>query len=287
MLQNRYLVTKLIRDFCEPGYSSIYLVDDNGTPKILKVLQKRYNNKLRIIQLFRQEVEVLKQLEHPAIPKVYCYFQHPVTNGKSLHCVVMEKIEGCTLKEWLQQHQPIDQKQAIDWLKQIVTILNFVHNKNYLHRDVRANNIMFDQTGKLVLIDFAGAIKRNLIYKTYAYIRKVMSAFIFTQIDTDGYTAPEQNRNYCLPQSDFFALGRSFVYLLTGKEPKDEAMYDQKKDRVYWRKYANGISDELADSLDKMMAYAPKARYKDAGEILKDLDKIDRALYPPMLEDSP
>ncbi len=280
MLQNRYLVTKLIRDFCDPGYSSIYLVDDNGTPKILKVLQQRYNNQLRVIQLFKQEVEVLQKLEHPAIPKVDCYFQHGVSNGKSLHCVVMEKIDGCTLKEWLQHHQPIDQKQAVNWLKQIVTILQFVHQRNYLHRDVRANNIMLENSGKLVLIDFAGAIERNLIYKSYACIRKVSAIFRFTKIDTDGYTAPEQNRNYCLPQSDFFALGRSFVYLLTGKEPKDATMYDAKKDQLDWRKYANGISDELADFIDKMMTYDLQKRHKNAKEMLKDLDRIARTLEP-------
>ncbi|MEG3971434.1 serine/threonine-protein kinase [Microcoleus sp. B13-B4] len=273
------MVTKLIRDFCDPGYSSIYLVDDNGTPKILKVLQQRYNNKPRIIQLFRQEVEVLKNLEHPAIPKADCYFQHPVSNGKSLHCVVMEKIEGCTLKEWLQQHQPIDQKQAIEWLEQIVNILNFVHQRKYLHRDVRANNIMIEKSGKLVLIDFAGAIKRDLIYKTYAYIRKVISAFIFTKTETDGYTPPEQNRNYCLPQSDFFSLGRTFVYLLTGKEPKDESMYDGKYKVLTWRKYAiNGVSERSGNLIDKLMTPNVSDRYKNAGEILEEIRIIKEEL---------
>jgi serine/threonine protein kinase len=280
LLQGRYRVTSLIHGYRDPGYSLIYLIDDKGTPKILKVLQRRHSNRPRVVQLFRQEVDVLRHLDHPGIPKVDGYFQQQLSNGQRLHCIIMEKVDGCDLKEWLKQNQPITQKQALEWLEQLAVILNVIHQQNYLHRDIRSNNIMLKNNGQLVLIDFAGATKRNYIYKAYTYIRKIINVFRVKRIVTDGYTPPEQNKNYCLPQSDFFALGRTFVYLLTGKEPKDKAIYDADNDEVHWREYSCGISPQLADFVDKLMAYNPNHRYKNAQEMLNKIASISQELYP-------
>ncbi|HAJ63906.1 MAG TPA: serine/threonine protein kinase, partial [Cyanobacteria bacterium UBA8543] len=112
-------------------------------PKILKVLKENLNSDDKAVELFEQEAAVLGQLNHPGIPKVDGYFPNQTRNGLSLHCIVMEKIEGLNLEEWLQQqgNRPISQEQAIAWMKQLAEILVLVHGKNYLHRDIKPSNI--------------------------------------------------------------------------------------------------------------------------------------------------
>jgi len=125
LLEGCYRVTRLLSDRSKPsGFGTIYEVDDGGKLKILKVL---HNHHPKAIELFQQEAEVLKQLKHPGIPCVETdgYFQFRVNNqtgnGAVLHCLVMEKIEGMNLEEWLRARklQPITERAAIRWLKQL------------------------------------------------------------------------------------------------------------------------------------------------------------------------
>jgi serine/threonine protein kinase len=83
------------------------------------------------------------------------------------------------------------------------------------------------------------------------------------------------------PQSDFFALGRTFVYLLTAKEPTEAAIYDAFNDELNWRQYTSGISQELADLIDKMMARLPRERPANAEVILQRLQQINRPINNP------
>ncbi|WP_392531252.1 hypothetical protein [Nostoc sp. C117] len=87
--------------------------------------------------------------------------------------------------------------------------------------------------------------------------------------------------SYAVPQSDFFALGRTFVYLLTGKQPLDSAIYDTQNDELVWHSHAPHISPLLADLLDEMMAHKPKQRPANTQVILQRLAEIEQALNPP------
>lgn len=135
---------------------------------------------------------------------------------------------------------------------------------------------MRKDNGQFVLIDFGAAIRRNLFYKTYAIT--IYSAMLLLGKDykTDGYTAPEQNRHYCTPQTDIFALGKSFVFLLTGKFPRDQAMYNEKTKKINWRKYAKGVSDEFANIIEKAIEHDPKKRYNNTQEILDDIGRLKK-----------
>ncbi|MFQ4145736.1 4-Cys prefix domain-containing protein [Chlorogloeopsis sp. ULAP02] len=107
LLDGCYRVTHLLSDRARPtGFGTIDEVDDGGTLKILKVL---HNTHPKAIELFQQEAEVLKELNHPGIPKVESDSQQP------LHCLVMEKIEGMNLEQYLEQrnHQPISERAAV------------------------------------------------------------------------------------------------------------------------------------------------------------------------------
>lgn len=109
-LQGRYQVIDLLSD--RTGFGKIYDVTDateTGKPKILKVLKEHLNNEPKAIELFKREADVLQQLKHPGIPNVDGYFQFSTRNGPLLHCIVMEKIDGPNLAQWLENrnNQPI------------------------------------------------------------------------------------------------------------------------------------------------------------------------------------
>ncbi|NES85307.1 MAG: serine/threonine protein kinase, partial [Moorea sp. SIO2B7] len=99
-----------------------------------------------------------------------------------------------------------------------------------------------------------------------------------TSIYTPGYAPPEQEKGYAVQQSDFFALGRTFVYLLTGKEPNNPTIYDYYNNEFRWRSYAPNIAPNLADFLDQLMADKAKHRPANTKLILQDLRKIEKSL---------
>jgi serine/threonine protein kinase len=116
---------------------------------------------------------------------------------------------------------------------------------------------------QLVLIDF-GTVRET----TDTYMAKLGRGRI-TSIVSPGYTPLEQIDGRAVPQSDFYALGRSFVYLLTGKHPIE--FLDDDKDKLIWRESAPQISDEFADLIDQLIAPLRSGRPRDADEILERL----------------
>jgi serine/threonine protein kinase len=280
-LQGRYQVMRLLSD--NSGFGKVYEAYEGAIPKILKVLKRKHNSNPRVVELFKQEAAVLSQLNHPGIPRVEPngYFQFfPRTGDESVHCIIMEKIDGLDLKQWMKQqgNHPIGEKQALNWLKQLAAILHLVHQKNYFHRDIKPANIMIRSTGQLVLIDFGTA--REL---TYTYLAEVGGAGSVTKISSAGYTPPEQENGHAVPQSDFYALGRTFVYLLTGKQATDRTIYDPSTNKIDWRSHAPQASPQLANFIDKLMAPSAAERPKNTQEILDELDKISQELAQPQL----
>lgn len=268
LLAGRYRVT---RQLGSGGFAKTYEVSDrNGSPKVLKVLT---NNHSKYVELFQREAEILSRLEHQGIPRVEpdAYFTFLPRQGQILHCLVMEKIYGMDLQQYLQMRaSPIDQKLALQWLIQLAHILREVHNHNFFHRDIKPSNIMLRADGPLVLIDFGTAreISGSFVVKQAAgQITGVMSA---------GYTPPEQLNGQSVPQSDFFALGRTFVYLLTGKDPNH--FYDPYTDELHWRNESSEVLPEFADFIDRLMARFPNQRPQTAEVVLHQLIEIESSL---------
>jgi len=284
LLQERYQVMRLLSD--TSGFGMVYEAYHGASPKILKVLKSKHNNNPKVIELFKQEATVLSQLRHPGIPQVDPdgYFQFITHEGEPLHCIIMEKIDGLNLKQWMQQqgNHPISESQAVNWLKQLVVILHLVHNKNYFHRDIKPENIMLRPTGQLVLIDFGTA--REL---TYTYLAEVGGAGNVTKVSSAGYTPPEQEKGHAVPQSDFYALGRTFVYLLTAKSVTDSSMYEPLTDRCAWREQVPELSQPFADLIDKLMSPTAATRPKTTQEIIDELDTISSLSICSSLSSSP
>ncbi|MBD2303161.1 MULTISPECIES: serine/threonine-protein kinase [Nostocales] len=268
-LPGRYRVIRLLSD--KTGFGKVYEAHTNDTPNILKVLREELSNDAAAIKIFQQEATVLGQLHHPGIPKVDGYFQYQTRDGLILHCTAMEKIDGWDLEQWMnqQQYRPISQTQAIAWLQQLAEILNLVHSKQYLHQDIKPSHIKLRSNGQLVLVDFgtSQAVSRQ-------YLAQFNHGGEMTSIISSGYGALEQMQGQAVPQSDFFALGRTFAFLLTGRHPLD--MYDARKNLLQWRNFASHVSPGLLDLVDWLMATQITDRPKNAQEILQQLGEIEQ-----------
>jgi serine/threonine protein kinase len=268
ILINRYRVIRLLSD--KGGFANTYEVQEKETLKVLKVLTQNHPH---AIALFQQEAQVLNELNHPGIPKGEGYFTYFIRNNPTpLHCLVMEKIEGVDLEEYLHQKQykPIDQTLALEWLEQLVKILSKVHHHHFFHRDIKPSNIILKPTGQLVLIDF-GAVRQ--------VTQTILAGGQNTRLFTSGYAPPEQEKGYAVQQSDFFALGRTFVFLLTGKDPNNSDIYDFQHNELKWRKLATNIDPQFADFIDLLMADKVNQRPETIDIVLKNLKKLKKELH--------
>jgi len=282
-ISSRYYI---IQELGDGGFAKTFEAEDcvNGDHKVIKILNLDYSSNPKILKLFEQEYRVLSNLNHRGIPKVeidgYLRFSCPHTQ-EILHGLVMEKIEGQDLGKWLRSSQKItNETQAIDWLKQLTDILDHVHSQNYVHRDIKPDNIMLKPNGQLVLIDF-GIVKES-IQKTQ---RQTIANTI---IGTPGYSSPEQRQgtrelNY---KSDFFSLGRTFVHLLTAIFPDNQNLKPNLlsgNEELLWRDQAPGFSEQFKNLIDNLMEYNPKYRPKNTQEILWLIKRLEdkKPHFPP------
>ena len=147
-------------------------------------------------------------------------------------------------------------------------ILQEIHNLDIFHRDIKPSNIILQPDGQLVTIDF-GAAKQAAI---------VTASGQRTRIYTPGYAAPEQERGEVSAQSDFFALGRTFVYLLTAKEPID--LHDSYRNLLLWRDKTTNFSSDFLDLIDRLMQEDPQQRPDSTATIFRKITALSPASYP-------
>ncbi|NEQ96953.1 MAG: protein kinase [Cyanothece sp. SIO2G6] len=276
ILQGRYRVMRLLTD--RSGFGRVYEIFERDQPKILKVLKPTYNGNPKAVQLFEQEALVLGHLDHPGVPRIDtdgCFQVIPVKGSEPLHCIVMEKIDGPNLSEWMRQqgNHPISERQAVHWLQQLVEVLHLVHQQRYFHRDIKPDNIMLRSSGQLVLVDF-GAVREM----SFTYFEQLEATGGITRISSAGYTPPEQERGQAVPQSDFFSLGCTFIYLLTGKKPTDVDIYHPMTNEYNWQPFAPHISAELAHFIDRLTAPRVVDRPTSTLELLAKVNQLQMAL---------
>ncbi|MEO0968691.1 MAG: serine/threonine-protein kinase [Cyanobacteria bacterium J06639_18] len=266
------------------NFTEAYELDVNNDTKVLKLLKQYLSTDSETIELFRQEASVLGQIQHPGIPNHDIYFQYKTRNNLVLHCTVMDKIDGKDLEEWRRQNsKSISQIKAINWLKQLVEILDLSHRKNYLHRDIRPSNIIIKPNQQLTLTNFGTAKELS-----QPYLKRLSNISTLIEIDSVGYKPPEQMTGETVTQSDFFALGRTFVFLLTGCHPLEMPpnIYDAENDILYWHNETNHISPLFLNLIDDLMAHKVEKRPQNTQEILQRLKQIELQLAPPILPKS-
>lgn len=270
LLDGRY---RVVRELGQGGFGITYeIIDFNSHSWVLKVLM---DNNPKYVELFQQEAQVLSILNYSGIPKIDLdgYFLYFSTGTEEpLHCLVMEKIEGLNLSDYIKQrgNRPIKPKRVQRWLAELALILEQVHNENFFHRDIKPSNIMLRANGCLALIDFGTA--RQV---THSYLQKKATGEI-TGVVTYGYTSMEQMRGKAVLQSDFYALGGTAIYLLTAQNPGN--FYDLTKDKLLWRDTVPEIAPEFADLIDRMMAFSPTDRPPNSRTIFNEVVAIDPSL---------
>ncbi|MBD2360757.1 GUN4 domain-containing protein [Anabaena minutissima FACHB-250] len=267
LLNHRY---HLLRQIGHGGFGITFLAVDEHLPSQPRCVIKQFNfpsqyghNCHQAVKLFRQEAVRLDELQHPQIPKLLGYFEQ-----KNRLYLVESWIPGQTLKEELQENGVFNESQIGQLLKDLLPVLQFIHDKQIIHRDIKpANIIRSSSQGELVLIDFGIA----------KHITATALLQTGTTIGSPEYIAPEQTRGKALPASDLYSLGVTCIHLLTGISPFD--LFDVSCDRWVWRDYllsGNTISKQLGAILDQLLQNALSQRYKSATEVLQALNSYPR-----------
>jgi serine/threonine protein kinase len=267
------------------NYTDVFEVEDIGTQlpepqrRILKVLY--WNDDTKYAELFHREALILQTLKHPGIPKSSRedYFTFTLNdNLLKLPCILMQKFEGENLNQWIESHGKITEELAYNWLFQLMEILDLVHRSSFFHRDIKPENIIRQPNGELALVDFGGA--REI---TKTYLAKVSTSggtstatsvgYEITAVRTACYSPLEQINGQAVPQSDFYALGRTLVFLVTGI-PLIKIKSDEKTGRLLWRDKAQHIDKNIADLIDDLMAPFPGQRPQSTQVIIQRLERL-------------
>ncbi|QFS49872.1 Tetratricopeptide [Nostoc sphaeroides CCNUC1] len=287
LINDRICLVKPLRELTENpfSYMEVFEVDDAGTQwnpgrkqRVMKVLKW---NTPKLVDLIERESLTLRLIEHPCIPKstIDDFFTFiPNNSSLTLHCLIMEKFEGENLEQWLESNGRISQSVALQWLRQLVEILDEVHRTEIFHRDIKPSNIILQPSGQLALVDF-GVARRV----TDTYLAKVSGSggsstgrggrYEITSVSTPRYSPLEQVNGQAVPQSDFYALGRTFVQLVTGIQLMDLPI-DKKTGNLIWREQTPQIDKPFADFLDELMAPLPGQRPQTTRVILQKLEKL-------------
>lgn len=268
LLKNRYRVIETIGF---GGFGETFLAEDTQLPsgrrcviKKLKPLETDDPEIYRLVhEMFQKEAVTLEQLGKNCnqIPELYAYFSE---NGQFY--LVQEYVEGQTLTQKLQHQGLLSEAEVKELLINVLNILNYVHNKQIIHRDIKPDNIIIRHAdGKPVLIDF-GAVKEKIGNTITASGTPIKSKIV----GTPGSMPSEQLLGHPVFNSDLYSLGLTAIYLLTGKMP-NELSTDATGDKFLWQHHAFDISPDFVMLLDKATAYHQHYRYSSASDMLAAL----------------
>lgn len=259
VLDGKYRILSVIG---QGGMSTVYLaVHERLKQKwAVKEISMEYcENYEMISRKLIVEADILKRLDHPGLPKIV-----DIIEKKDAIWMVMEFIEGKTLKEILNERGRIEEKEILIWGKQLCEVLSYLHSKkpSIIYRDLKPENIILKKTGRLVLIDFGTA-------REYCYKNTACDAMY---LGTKGYAAPEQygGMGQTDARTDIYCLGVTLYSLLTGYNPEKPPykIYPEK----YWGEH---ISLEMKSLLLKCIQSEPEKRYQNCRELAYALSQID------------
>ncbi len=213
------------------------------------------------LKLFEREAQILKQLNHPRIPKYgddFCIDERSLWFG-----LVQEYIPGTCLKELLSQGKKFSEKEVRKIASEILNILIYLHELSppVLHRDIKPSNLIWGDDDKVYLVDF-GAVQD----------KASKEGATFTVVGTYGYAPMEQFGGRSVPASDLYSLGATLIHLLTGTAPAD---LPSRNLRIQFSQQVS-LSKPLISWIEKLTEPAPEERFTSAKSALKALKEGTR-----------
>ena len=242
-----------------------YDIVDNKTVAI-KILKDEFLGNKEFIRRFKNESKAIAVLSHPNIVKVY-----DVSFGTKIQYIVMEYIDGITLKEFISQKKSVDWKDAIYFVIQILSALNHAHSKGVIHRDIKPQNIMLLEDGTIKVTDFGIA----------RFSRNETQTMTDRAIGSVHYISPEQAKGSVIDEkADIYSVGVMMYEMLTGKLPfeADNAVSVAIMQMQAKPKSLREINPDIPIGLEQITLHSmeknPVNRYHSAEDMMSDLEKV-------------
>lgn len=266
-LDARYEIHELIG---VGGMAVVYRAYDIVEEKIvaIKILKDEYLGNKEFIRRFKNESKAIAVLSHPNIVKVY-----DVSLGSKIQYIVMEYINGITLKEYMAQQKEIKWNEAVHFIQQILKALRHAHEKGVIHRDIKPQNIMLLQDGTIKVTDFG--IARFFKHETQTMTDRAIGSV--------HYISPEQAKGEITDEkADIYSVGVILYEMITGSLPfeADNAVSVAIMQMQTVPKRPREINELIPEGLEsitmKAMQKNPKNRYLSAEEMLTDVEKFKK-----------
>ncbi len=245
-------------------YKAYDTIDDREVA--VKILKDEFLANEEFRRRFKNESKAIAVMSHPNIVKVF-----DVSLGDRLQYIVMEHIDGITLKEYIERQKVIRWRDALHFVTQMLKALQHAHDKGIVHRDIKPQNIMLLQDGTIKVTDFGIA----------RFSRSEHRTITDKAIGSVHYISPEQARGEITDEkSDIYSVGVLLYEMLTGRLPFDAestvsvAIMQLQNDPVSPRSINSGIPEGLEEITLHAMQKEPAVRYQSAAEMLMDIEKF-------------
>lgn len=265
-LDGRYEINEIIGI---GGMAVVYKAYDRIEQRVVsvKILKDEFTKSEEFKQRFQTESKAISMLNHPNIVKIY-----DVSLGDNFQYIVMEYIDGITLKEYIEKQGVLSWKEALYFTVQILRALQHAHDKGIVHRDVKPQNMMLLRDGTIKVTDFG-----------IARFSRTQATITDKTIGSVHYISPEQARGDTTDEkADLYSMGVLLYEMLTGKLPFDAdsavsvAIMQMQDDPIPPRKINPAIPVGLEQITMRAMMKNPKRRYHSDAEMLRDLEEFKR-----------
>ena len=267
ILGNRYQLQELIG---VGGMAKVYKATDRLLQRdvAIKILKDQYAEDDEFVRKFSNEGLSAAKLTHVNIVSVYDIGEDLI-EGKRIYYIVMEYVEGQTLKDLIDKEKALSNHDIVDYSVQIAQALNQAHSSNIIHRDIKPQNILMNKQGLLKVTDFG--IARVSTNATITYTSSILG--------TVHYISPEQAKGKFVDEkSDLYSLGVVMYEMATGKVPFDADnsvgiavmhIQDEPESPI---KLNENLSPRLNDIIMKLLQKNPQERFKNAKELIRALE---------------